>query len=231
MMMADEETTVDAHEAPKLAGITEEVASVLRHDLRNKLAVIRNAAFYIRRRLAGTEAWRADPRLEELSGVIQTEATRANELINERLGLRRSGPIAVPPASGGEPGAMTSVLLIDDDDGNRLTLSALLEGEGFDVREARSFAEARKLLSEPPPFALVLADQHLGDGLGSELLPLVHSRLPHAKTVLMSGSADDTPSSATWDGSFAKGDDFAELLQMIHGLCDVAHVEDRLLGD
>jgi signal transduction histidine kinase len=83
----EEQTTVDVLEAAELAGITEEVASVLRHDLRNKLAAIRNAAFYIRRRLAETEAWRADPRLEELSGVIQSEATRANELIDERLGL------------------------------------------------------------------------------------------------------------------------------------------------
>ena len=121
---------------------------------------------------------------------------------------------------------MTRVLLIDDDDGNRLTLSALLEGEGFDVLEAGSFAEARKLLESPPPFALVLADQQLGDGLGSELLPLVRSRLPQAKTVLMSGSAREALSAATWDGSFAKGEDFAELLQLIHGLCDVARPRD-----
>jgi len=78
---------LDSLGAAELAAVAEEVASVLRHDLRNKLAAIRNASFYIRRRLAKTETWSADPRLEELSGVIQREANAANELLDERLGL------------------------------------------------------------------------------------------------------------------------------------------------
>ena len=47
---------------------------------------------------------------------------------------------------------MTSVLLIDDDESNRLTMSALLDDEGFEVREAASFAEARAILSAAPSF-------------------------------------------------------------------------------
>jgi signal transduction histidine kinase len=86
-MVAAERTPLDPLEAAELAAVAEEVASVLRHDLRNKLAAIRNAAFYIRRRLSKTEPWRADPRLEELSGVIQREANASNELLDERLGL------------------------------------------------------------------------------------------------------------------------------------------------
>jgi two-component system, response regulator RegA len=115
---------------------------------------------------------------------------------------------------------MTSVLVIDDDDSNRLTLSALLEGEGFQVREAASFADACRVLSGEPAFALVLTDQNLGDGLGSQLLPLIRSRLPHAKIVLLSGSAREALSAAAWDGCFAKGEAFSELLQLVHGLCD-----------
>jgi two-component system response regulator RegA len=113
---------------------------------------------------------------------------------------------------------MTSVLLIDDDESNRLTMSALLDNEGFEVQEATSFAEACAILSAAPSFRVVLADQHLGDGLGSELAPIIRSRLPGAKIVLMSGSAGDLPATDAWDGCFTKGDDFADLLELIRGL-------------
>jgi signal transduction histidine kinase len=79
---------IDSLRAAEVAAVAEEVASVLRHDLRNKLAAIRNASFYVRRKLAKTDSWKADPRLEELSSVIQQEATAANELLEDRLGLR-----------------------------------------------------------------------------------------------------------------------------------------------
>jgi signal transduction histidine kinase len=82
------QTTVDLLRAAELAAVAEEVASVLRHDLRNKLAAIRNAAFYVRRRLAKTEAWTADPRLDEMSDVIQKEANASNELLNQTLTLK-----------------------------------------------------------------------------------------------------------------------------------------------
>src|SRR5438105_7304557 len=107
---------------------------------------------------------------------------------------------------------MIGILLVDDDEANRITLSALLEDEGFDVREARSMAEARGVLSEGPSFAVVLTDQHLGDGLGSDLVPEIRSRLPDAKIVLMSGSIGDVPLHEASDACFAKGNDFEELL-------------------
>ena len=52
------------------ASVAEEVASVLRHDLRNNLASIRNAAFYLRRRTKDTELWRSDPRMAQFFGLI-----------------------------------------------------------------------------------------------------------------------------------------------------------------
>lgn len=72
----------------QLFAIADETASALRHDLRNKLASVRSAEFYVRRRLRSTEAWQADPRLEELSGVIQDEMRSANELLDQRQRLR-----------------------------------------------------------------------------------------------------------------------------------------------
>jgi two-component system, response regulator RegA len=113
---------------------------------------------------------------------------------------------------------MTRILLVDDDESNRLTLSALLEDEGFEVREATSFAEACEVLSGPSSFAIVLTDQNLGDGLGSDLMPVVRARLPRAKVVLMSGSAGDALLREPSDGCFTKGDDFVELLALLRGL-------------
>jgi DNA-binding NtrC family response regulator len=114
---------------------------------------------------------------------------------------------------------MISLLLVDDDEANRFTMSALLGDEGFDVREARSMAEARGALSEGPSFAVVLTDQHLGDGLGSDLVPVIRSRLPDAKIVLMSGSIGEVNLQEASDACFTKGNDFEELLGLIHRLC------------
>ena len=114
---------------------------------------------------------------------------------------------------------MIRILLVDDDESNRLTMTALLEDEGFDVEVAVSKADACAALSVEPSFALVLTDQHLGDGLGSDIVPIVRDRMPEAKVVLMSGSAGDAPLSVVPDGCFTKGEDFGELLSLIRALC------------
>ena len=71
----------------QLVAVADETASLLRHELRNKFASVRNAEFYIRRRLRETEAWRVDPRVEEMSGIIRDELRLANELLDQRVQL------------------------------------------------------------------------------------------------------------------------------------------------
>lgn len=85
----------------QLVAIADELASLLRHELRNKFASVRNAGFYIRRRLRETEAWQADPRLDELAGIIQDEMRLANELLDQRLRLQHlfaAAPVRVDAA-------------------------------------------------------------------------------------------------------------------------------------
>ena len=72
----------------QLVAVADEMTSLLRHELRNKFASVRSAGFYVRRRLHRTEAWQADPRLDELSGIIQDEMRLANELLDQRLRLQ-----------------------------------------------------------------------------------------------------------------------------------------------
>src|SRR5688572_4351989 len=111
------------------------------------------------------------------------------------------------------------LLLVDDDESNRLTLSGLLELEGFDVETAASASEARARFERLPEPALVMLDQHLGDGLGSDLVPLVHSRFPEAKVLLMSGSLRrDEAIPAAVDAYFTKGESLIDLLTIVNHL-------------
>src|SRR5687768_14043302 len=80
--------TPDPLAGAELQAVSNEVASELRHELRNKFASVRNAAFYVRRRLRDSELWRSDPKLEELSQIIQDEMRRANDLLEQQLHLQ-----------------------------------------------------------------------------------------------------------------------------------------------
>ncbi len=107
------------------------------------------------------------------------------------------------------------VLLVDDDDGPRLTLQALLEDEGFIVTDVSSSHDARRRISEPG-WDLVLLDEHIGDALGSALVPEIRAAAPAARVVIVSGSAENVVSEA--DAFFPKGGPFPELLALIEGL-------------
>ncbi len=56
----------------------------------------------------------------------------------------------------------------------------------------------------------MLLDQGLGDGQGTDLVPLVRRVLPRAKLVLVTG--EDNPPKVQVDGVFLKGELFDELL-------------------
>ena len=115
---------------------------------------------------------------------------------------------------------MARVLLIDDDDSNRLTLSALLELEAFEITEASSLAAARKSLAAGSPFDLILLDRQLSDGLGFELIPALRAQLPSCKIIVVSGSAgeEDRGPADTADAYFRKGEELDELFAIIHAL-------------
>lgn len=114
---------------------------------------------------------------------------------------------------------MTKVLLIEDDESNRITLSVLLEDEGFTIVEAGSCAEAREKLGlSDATYDLILTDLHLGDGLGSDLVNEMRARFPRAKIVLISGSARPEDMPTTMDGLVPKGTEFSATLQILREL-------------
>jgi two-component system, response regulator RegA len=111
------------------------------------------------------------------------------------------------------------LLLAEDNDSNRLTTCALLEDEGFEVDCAASFAEAKALLSnDEPTYQVALLDEHLGDGLGSELARALRARGARVRIVLLSGSADPITTSSTFDATVTKGGKFGELVALIKRL-------------
>ena len=110
---------------------------------------------------------------------------------------------------------MTTLLLVDDSDSNRITLSVLLEEEGFTVEVAQSFEEARQRIAAGT-FDGVLLDQNLGDGKGTDLVPEIRKRMPKAKILLISGSVrEDQVPTRDLDGIVAKGAAFPDVLELV----------------
>jgi signal transduction histidine kinase len=69
------------------AAIAEEVASLVRHDLRNRLSAIGNATAYLRNRTRKTDLWKEDARVERFFGIVDEELAAASRLMTERLAL------------------------------------------------------------------------------------------------------------------------------------------------
>jgi signal transduction histidine kinase len=65
--------------------IADEMASLARHDLRNKLGIIRNATFYLKRRVEKSPLAVEDPRVVPFLKMIDEEVLGMDELIDARL--------------------------------------------------------------------------------------------------------------------------------------------------
>jgi signal transduction histidine kinase len=76
--------------ARERAAVAEVLASVLRHDLRNRFSSIRNATYYLMRQAQKTELWKSDPRMESFFQLIERELASAEDLLSNRdpLGSR-----------------------------------------------------------------------------------------------------------------------------------------------
>ncbi len=71
--------------------LTARLASV-RHDVRNKLASIRNAVHYLRRRVESTDLAERDVRVERFFALIEDELRAVDTVLTERLVVDRGDP-------------------------------------------------------------------------------------------------------------------------------------------
>lgn len=179
---------------------------LIRHDLRNRFASIRNALFYLKTRVQKrTGLCDADPRVPAFFALIDEELQKAEALIAPRA---EQAPCAQAPQQ-----RSRRVLLVDDDEAVSVTLCALLEEEGIAVDSARSLAQARACLEGDADYSLVLLDMNLGDGSGLDLLPGLRARLPEARVLAIGASMEAT--SGLFDAIAQKEHAFSAALDLL----------------
>ena len=80
----------------RLAAIGQ-LAGGVGHELRNPLGAIKNAAYYIRERLARSELAQKEPRVMEFLNIMDEEINASTKIINDLLGFSRVGKPSVSP--------------------------------------------------------------------------------------------------------------------------------------
>jgi DNA-binding NtrC family response regulator len=94
------------------------------------------------------------------------------------------------------------VLVVDDEQGIRLTFDIFLSDEGYDVTTASNYAEAVNRISERD-FDVIFADLILDGVSGMDILREVRRRDPSLPVVMMTGApSDDTDQEAASLGVF-----------------------------
>jgi DNA-binding NtrC family response regulator len=83
-------------------------------------------------------------------------------------------------------GEHARILVVDDDEGIRKTLSAILQDEGYEVETAESGKEAI-LKSNAGFYNLALIDVRLLDMEGTELLTRIKDTVPRMRKIIITG--------------------------------------------
>ena len=80
----------------KLAAIGQ-LAGGVGHELRNPLGAIKNAAYYVKGKVAQSELAQKEPRVMEFLNIVDDEINSSNKIINDLLGFSRVGKPSVSP--------------------------------------------------------------------------------------------------------------------------------------
>jgi len=97
-------------------------------------------------------------------------------------------------ASGGQT-AKGKVLIVDDEEGIRDLLKAILQGN-YHITEADSGAALHKALEQDQP-DVVLLDMKLPDANGLNLLPAIKQRWAATEVIMLTGAPNDS-GTASW---------------------------------
>lgn len=92
------------------------------------------------------------------------------------------------PRAGFDDDRARRVLIVDDEEGVRITTAAILEREGYAVETARGGREALEISSDGS-FDILLLDLRLEDMSGLELLSAMQARQPQLVSIVITGYA------------------------------------------
>ena len=112
---------------------------------------------------------------------------------------------------------MERVLLVEDDQSDRIILENILERTGHEVRTASGGKEALKIHMEGT-IDIVVTDLHMPDGDGLELIEALRFLRPETAIIAVSGKGPRSLAEAERKGAFAaisKPIDPRELLEAI----------------
>ncbi len=123
------------------------------------------------------------------------------------------------------------ILIIDDEEKLRKLLFRIITLEGYDVEEAGTLAEARKMLDKKT-YHLVLCDVKLPDGNGVEFIPEFKEKHPRTEIVSLTayGTIHDGVK-AMKSGAFdylTKGDDNDKIIPLVEKAVEKASQAQKL---
>src|SRR5262245_35635239 len=126
--------------------------------------------------------------------------------------------------------SLPRILIVENDQTFRETVTEILRDVGYRVKGARNLKKATKRLTKHK-FDLVLTDVHIGNHTGLEVLQVATQTRPDAKIVLMSAHADPDIVEKAMDSGAArflpKPFRVKELLQAIEELLGDAEENDE----
>jgi CheY-like chemotaxis protein len=107
------------------------------------------------------------------------------------------------------------ILLVEDDEGLRYVLRRSLEDAGFQVGAAGGHPGALQIMAGATPIDVVVADQHLGDGLdGNTVARLAIRNNPRTRVLIISGG-DNTSGFEHFLKKPIETDDFVDEVRSI----------------
>lgn len=125
---------------------------------------------------------------------------------------------------------MTKLLIIDDEEKLRQLLKRIITLEGFDVTEAGTLKEARKILDKEA-IDIILCDVKLPDGNGVDFVKQVKQEHPVTEVILLTayGNVPDGVQ-AMRNGAFdyiMKGDDNDKVIPLLHRAVDKVQLAQK----
>jgi two-component system response regulator RegA len=106
------------------------------------------------------------------------------------------------------------LLVVDDDESNRVTLAALLESEGYVVDESADCDDALRRIAQSN-YAAVILDWRLGTRSGAELVAPIRTHQPAARILVVTGSDTLDAHTIGVDAIGTKGESFETTLHRL----------------